>query len=140
MLWAFQNVIAHVCSYSQLLDQFGFAIGVRNLYSIHIRKGTAVSIPDYVRKMVSQIRVNDIRQVAPPKHSLHILDKISKLKQGCQLLGFIFYLKFSFYDYNMHVEGFVLANLCLVTLLSSEQIINTTSNIKTKLIIRGEQN
>ena len=46
MLWAFQNGIAHVCSYSQSLDQFGFAIGVRNLYSIHIRKGTAVPIPD----------------------------------------------------------------------------------------------
>ena len=51
------------------------------------------------------------------------------------------------YDYNMHVEGLLLANMCLVTLFSSEQcsqfeifrlqnvhIVNKTSSFKTNLI------
>ena len=42
LLWAFQNGIAHVCSYSQSLDQFGFTLVFRKLLAIHIRKGTAV--------------------------------------------------------------------------------------------------
>ena len=36
LLWAFQNGIAHVCSYSQSLDQFGFTLVFRKLNSIHI--------------------------------------------------------------------------------------------------------
>ena len=42
LLCAFQNGIAHVCSYSQSLDQFGFTLVFRKLNSIHIRKGTAI--------------------------------------------------------------------------------------------------
>ena len=37
LLWAFQNGIAHVCSYSQLLEQFGFTLVFRKLNSIHIQ-------------------------------------------------------------------------------------------------------
>ena len=58
-----------------------------------------------------------------------------------------FLLILHFYDYNMHIEGLLPANLCLATLLSSEQcsqfeifrlqhiqMANKTSNFKTKLI------
>ena len=53
----------------------------------------------------------------------------------------------TFYDYHMHVEGLLHANLCLVTVLSSEQclqferfrlrhvqIVNKASSFKTKFI------
>ena len=49
LLWTFPNGIAHVCSYSQSLDQFGFALVVRKLNSIHIRKGTSVPFLIHVR-------------------------------------------------------------------------------------------
>ena len=49
-----------------------------------------------------------------------------------------------FYDYNMHVEGLLPANLCLYTVLRMQQferfhpqhvqMVNKTSNFKTKLI------
>ena len=60
----------------------------------------------------------------------------------------VFHLILRSYDYNMHVEGLLPANLCLVTLLSFEQcsklenfrlqhvqIVNKTSRLKTKLIV-----
>ena len=58
-----------------------------------------------------------------------------------------FHLILRTYDYHMHVEGLLPANLCLITLLSSEQcsqferfclqhvqMVNKTSRFKTKLI------
>ena len=69
------------------------------------------------------------------------------LKGPCQLLGFIFQLISRSCDNGMHVEGLLSANLCLFTLLSSEQssqferfrlqqvqMVNETSSVKTKLI------
>ena len=41
----------------------------------------------------------------------------------CQLLGLIYYILRS-YDYNMHVEGLLPANFCLVTVLSSQHFTN----------------
>ena len=64
------------------------------------------------------------------------------------LLGFIFHLILHSYDYNRHAEGLLPANLCLVTLLNSEQCstlerfrlqhvekVNKTSSFKTILIV-----
>ena len=42
------------------------------------------------------------------------------LKRWYQLLSFFLHLMLHSSNYNMHVEGLLPANLCLVTLLSSE--------------------
>ena len=56
-------------------------------------------------------------------HSLVLLQlSQSILRRKCQLVRFIFiYLILRSYDLNMHVEGLLPANLCLVTLWTSGQ-------------------
>ena len=74
------------------------------------------------------------------------------LKARMPALGLISYLLLSSYNENMHVESLQPANLCLVTLLSSEQcsqfqrlhlqqvhIVNKTSSFKTEFIGNNAQ-
>ena len=66
---------------------------------------------------------------------------------NARMLGPRFHLILHSYDCNMHVEGLLPANVCLVTSLTSEQclqferfrmqhiqVVNKRSNFKTKLI------